>query len=193
MLSWMFPSACRRLYVCVSKILFCICLSSGGGELLPDPSIGLLPQNLSWVAAAWMLRHCPQILYEYTRTHNFLDGFGRFVDPLEFYLVSSRGLLYSGVGALFLISHAVASKESQTGLLWWHLDRGSALRRMYACARLLSSGQVMGLPGEFISQAFENISLGLILCLWIQVGDKWISSLFLILCGSYRKTVFLPS
>lgn len=84
----MFPSACRRLYVCVSKILFCICLS-GGGEASSWSKHRPLPQTLSWVAAAWMPRHCPQILYEYTRTHNFLDGFGRLGDPLEFYLVSS--------------------------------------------------------------------------------------------------------
>jgi putative Mn2+ efflux pump MntP len=40
------------------------------------------------------------------------------------------------------------------------------------------------LPRELISDSFDTGPFGFVFCLWIHVGDKWISFLFLICVGS---------
>lgn len=81
-------------------------------------------------------------------------------------------------------SRALSSNKKIKRSVCWHLERGSAPRGVWVC----SQGRLGGLPSLSTSQVFEKRTGGFILRLWIQGGDKWLSPLFIILCGNDRKT-----
>ena len=123
--------------------------------------------------------------YDHTRVHRILYTVSRRVlGALEFCLISSRGSLSSG---LRTSSHPLKKHNNLPPL--------TSGARGVLCQGFSAGGR-QARRGHPVSshKTLKKAVLASFFACEFQAGDKWISSLFLILCVNHgKKGVFLPS